>query len=497
MPSYSPAAHDAKVEAAKPLSLAEIEKTLQEALDRKRFWKRDFFEPYVKQQLFCDMGGTKRERGLFAGNQQGKSETGAFEMACHLTGEYPDWWLGRRFDHPITAWAAGQTSLLTRDVSQKKLCGSPGVEADFGTGYIPLARFVDKPTLSRGVTDAYDTIQVEHRTNGAVDGVSILRFKSYEQGRLKFQGETLDVIWLDEECPEDIYLEVLARITATAGMVYVTFTPLLGMTPLVCRYLEEADSDRWSVTMTMKDALHLTEAMREQILKQYPAHQRAARLNGIPMLGSGRIFDIPEEAVIEPALSYIPPHWTKLWSIDFGIGHPFAAVLMVWDKDNDILHIVHCIRLADQLPLQHAYAMKGIGAAVPVAWPQDGTAREKTSGETLAASYKKQGLVMLPDHATWPDGGISTEAGILEMQDRFATGRLKVASHLSEWLEEFRMYHRKDGLIVKEKDDLMSATRIGVMDKRKGRLVALGGHYNPNKRREQIAQGVDFDPFEC
>ena len=29
------------------------------------------------------------------------------------------------------------------------------------------------------------------------------RFKSYEQGRVKFQGETLDWLWFDEE-PEEI-----------------------------------------------------------------------------------------------------------------------------------------------------------------------------------------------------------------------------------------------------------------------------------------------------
>ena len=39
----------------------------------------------------------------------------------------------------------------------------------------------------------------------------------------------------------------------------------------------------------------------------------------------------------------------------------------------------------------------------------------------------------------------------------------KVFANLTEWMEEFRMYHRKDGLIVKERDDLMSATRIAIM----------------------------------
>ena len=48
-----------------------------------------------------------RERLLMAGNQVGKTTCGAAELAIYLTGRYPDWWDGRRFDRPIVAWAAG------------------------------------------------------------------------------------------------------------------------------------------------------------------------------------------------------------------------------------------------------------------------------------------------------------------------------------------------------------------------------------------------------
>jgi len=478
-------------------ALAQLQETLEAALARRTERRLDFFEPYAKQQAFLDAGATHRERMLFAGNQYGKSEVGADEMALHLTGEYPDDWMGRRFDHPVRAWAANETGLLARDVQQKKLCGEPGVDSAFGTGFIPKAAFTDKPTLARGVTDAFDTIFVQHKTNGVVDGVSIMKFKSYEQGRTKFQGETLDVIWLDEECPMDIYTECLARITMTGGMVYTTFTPLKGKTDLVCRFLDEEDPDRWHTTITMDDVPEsiLPKERREKLLNQYPAHEREARLKGVPMMGSGRIFSYADEMVMEPALTHIPPHWTKLWSIDFGIGHPFGATLIAWDKDNDVLHIVEAFRMSDAMPILHAKRMKPIGAAVPVAWPQDGTAREKSTGETLAAAYKKEGLLMLAGHATWPDGGVSTEAGILEMQQRIVTGRLKVANHLGEWLEEFRNYHRKDGQIVKVHDDLMSATRIGVMAKRFGRQVPLGGFYNPKRHQNDVASGLDFDFF--
>ena len=112
----------------------------------------------------------------------------------------------------------------------------------------------------------------------------------------------------------------------------------------------------------------------------------------------------------------------------------------------------------------HAAAIRAWGTEwVPIAWPHDGLAADKGSGEELAAQYRGQHLNMLPERATFPDGGSGVEAGLMEMLDRMQTGRLKVFTHLNDWFEEFRLYHRKDGKVVKEHDDLMAATRYALM----------------------------------
>lgn len=461
--------------------------------EHRRFNRWEYFEPYDKQLVFFDLGRSKKERLLCAGNQLGKTEAGAYEFMLHLTGLYPSWWNGRRFDRPIRAWAAGETSTLVRDVQQKKLCGQPGVEEAFGTGFIPKHLFIERPSLARGVTDAYDTMQIRH----ASGGISTCTFKSYEQGRTKFQGEPVDLIWCDEEPPMDIYSECLTRTTATKGMVLITFTPLKGKSAVVIRFMDEPSEDRAMVVMTIRDVGHISKEEADSIIAGYPAHERAARANGVPMMGEGRIFPYADEVVQEPPLltEWIPLHWTKLWSIDFGIGHAFAATLMLWDRDRDILHVHDAFKMKDALPIMHAPRMRTVAAQVPVAWPQDGTQREKSTGETLASVYRKERLLMLPDHATWEDGGNSTEAGILEMQQRMLTGRFKVAEHLGAWYEEFRVYHRKDGAIVKLNDDVMSATRVGVMAKRKGRPVPLGPKGFDRSRQGGIAKGTDFDLF--
>lgn len=170
-----------------------------------------------------------------AANRVGKTFCGAAEMAMHLTGQYPPWWAGKRFGKPVRAWAAGVTNLTSRDIVQDALIGPHQRREEWGTGMIPGDSLkLEDTSTARGVADLLDTISVSH----ASGGVSTLQFKSYEQGREKWQGAGLEVIWLDEECPMDIYTEALTRTNETGGIVYLTFTPLLGYSSVVHLFLQ-------------------------------------------------------------------------------------------------------------------------------------------------------------------------------------------------------------------------------------------------------------------
>lgn len=465
--------------------LNDILSTLELAAQRRLYRAKDFFEPYPKQILFCNMGLTKRERVLFAGNQTGKTEIGAYEAMCHLTGEYPDWWLGRRFEQPTKCWAAGVTGLSTRDIVQKKLLGEPGIVDKMGSGMIPKENIISM-TLARGVSNALDKVIVRHTSGGE----SILMFKSYEQGREKWQGDTLDFVWYDEEPPKEIYSEGMARLRE-GGMSYLTFTPLLGKTQVVLSFTDNIRDDQGIVYMSLDDVTHFSPEEKKRRIAAMPAHERESRERGLPARGSGAVFSTPLGMIEEDLdIANIPKSWVWLWGLDFGIGHPFAAVLGVWDRDADVIHIVHAFRIKDAGPVIHARMMKPWGE-VKAAWPQDGHKRDQGSLVPLAKSYKAEGVWMMDSHAQFPDGSNSTETGVTEMDERFKTGRLKVARHLTEWFQEYTNYHRKDGLLVKLHDDLMSATRVLVMAKRNAaprrqrRGKGLGG--------VELARDIDFD----
>ena len=364
------------------LSDEERRQTLQWLEQRRTFGgKILFFQPYPKQREFLDMGAHTRERLLIAGNQNGKTITGAYEAALHATGDYPGDWRGRVFRKPTRGWVCGETSVAVRDIQQAKLCGPAGVDALYGSGMVPKDRLIDR-SMARGVTDSYDTVQIRHKSGG----ISTITFKSYEQGRAKFQGESLDWLWFDEEPPEDVYAEGLTRTAATKGIAWTTFTPLKGRSNVVMRFLEDPNDDRGTVMMTIDYAQHIPQAEKERIIAGYLPHEREARARGIPMIGSGRIFQTPEESLAEPPLEYIPSHWTKIWGIDFGINHPFAAVLLIWDRDNDVIHVHHTVRIADALPIMHAAAMRPIGAAVPLAGRKTANSAGKPSADPSKTS---------------------------------------------------------------------------------------------------------------
>jgi phage terminase large subunit-like protein len=427
------------------------------------------YAPYPKQREFHALGDTHRERLLRAGNQLGKTLAAGMEVAMHLTGRYPDWWKGRRFEKATTWWAGGVTAEATRDGAQRILLGRGGaIEGEelgkYGTGTIPAKCLHGSPLSRQGVADAVAIVKVRHKTGG----ISTLIFKSYDQGREKWQGDTIDGCWFDEEPPEDIYTEGLTRTNAgdggKGGIAMLTFTPLLGMTNVVRRFIPAVSQDRADVVMTIEDVDHYSADQKRKIIESYPAHEREARTKGIPTLGSGRVFPVVEDLVRWEAIA-LPRYYKRIIGIDFGWDHPTAAAWLSWDPESDVLYVTDAYRVREQTPVIHAAAIKAKSKnqKIPVAWPHDGLQHDKGSGLQLAAQYRAQGLDMLSEHAKFVDGTNGVEAGVSEMLDRMQTGRLKVASHLSDWWEEFRLYHREDGRIVKEGDDLISATRYGLM----------------------------------
>lgn len=416
---------------------------------------------YPKHMEFFRLGKDHKERLMLAANRIGKTEgCGGYEIALHLTGRYPEWWEGKRFQGPIRAWVAGKTNETTRDIIQRKLLGDICYEGTKrrvdGTGLV-WGDSIGDIRWKQGVNNLVDSVAIEH----VAGGKSLLGIKSYEQGRGSFEGTEQHVIWLDEEPPLDVYTECLVRTMTTQGIVLCTFTPLEGMSEVVLHFLpggrlDDSEKPNRAVVMaTWDDVPHLSQADKDMLWESIPPYQRDARSKGIPQLGSGAIYPVAEsDFVVQPF--ELPVWWPRVYGLDVGWNRT-AAVFGAWDRDDDVLYLYSEHYRGQAEPAIHAEAIRCRGHWLPGVIDPASRGRGQRDGEQLLRSYLDLGLDISPAMN-------AVEAGIQNVWMRMSTGRLKVFSSCQSWLQEYRLYRRdENGKIVKENDHLMDATRYLVM----------------------------------
>jgi phage terminase large subunit-like protein len=407
-------------------------------------------ELYPKHMEFFTAGAQHNERLFMAANRVGKTVAGAFETACHLTGLYPSWWQGRRFEHATEGWACGTNSQTTRDVVESVLLGKLGM--------IP-AELIEKTFAGRGAARAIEIVRVRH-----VSGeISKLGLKSYEQGRRSFEGDKKDFIWCDEEPPLDVYTEMIVRLLTKKGLIFTTFTPLMGLSDVVKAFLEpenESQGSKYYVQAEWTDVPHLDKEECRKLIANMPSYQVNARTKGEPALGVGAVYPISESDIVVP-FREIPGNWPRGYGMDVGWNRT-AVVWGAQDPESGVLYLYSEHYQAHGEPDSHADAIRARGTWIPGVIDPSCLGSSQIDGRTLMEMYKKLGLKLRP-------AVNAVDAGIFEVSSLLLSGRLKVMANCLNWFKEFRRYHRDDkgsGKIVKQADHLMDATRYLIVSGR-------------------------------
>jgi len=424
---------------------------------------------------FHEAGKDNQERLIVCANRVGKSESGGYEIALHMTGDYPDWWTGRRFEKAPLVWTGSPTNETSRDIIQKSLLGGTSKE-EMGTGFIPKERIHGRPKMRQaGCSDVVDMFKVKHKSGGIAQCV----LKTYEQGWRKWQGTEPKAVWLDEE-PDDfkIYTESLTRLLTSHGLMLVTFTPLLGQTDLVRHFQTSENMGVWVGTATWEDAPHLLRDERERMARSYPKHELQARTMGVPMMGEGAVFTTSEEDIVVDPFE-IPPYFARINGIDFGLDHPFACVKLAIDRDNDVIYVYEDYRKKGELNFAiHAEKINNPNRWIKTAWPHDGAKRSPGSGDkeskSLAGKMRGFGVNLLGKSARYENdrGGPQPVWPIIEeVNGREMSGRFKVFSTCTNYLEERRNYHQKitkggESELNQKRDDCLKACFYAVMMRR-------------------------------
>ena len=412
----------------------------------------------------------------------GKTIAGCMEMAFHLTGNYPEWFKGHKIEprtnvtsgeKEISCWVIGTDTKTVRDSLQAKLVGTAAKEFTDGCIHADL---IDRESviMARGVTGLVDTIYIRHKSGCKAK----LQFRSYEQGRGNLQSATVDACYCDEEPPSDIMGEIRARLGATGGFLYMAFTPLSGMTPLVQEFWAHDNPDKFLVCLSAYEALHYSPEKLRKLESKYAGlseSERQARMNGIPTMGSGVVFPVDDKDIWFDYEGKVPETWERIGGLDFGRGdHPTAVVWCARDPMTDTVYVYDCIETIRKSVAENASLMRRRGAWIPISYPHDlmrdsgvsvsNDKLKQTEGYRYKQMYEDEGVTLTPTNAKTVEGSTKVEVGICEMRQRMLEGRLKVAKHLSEWFKEKQTYrYGEDGKPIKEKDHLLDATRYAII----------------------------------
>lgn len=485
----------------------------------QRYCRWNFYKPHPDTQLVFH-NSLADERSIVLGTQQGKTTAAGFEMAFAACDFWPSWHTGRHPSPPniersskFIGWYCSVSSQNVRDGAQNKLLGDISQKDNLGTGSIPLD-YIQGVTMSRGIANFVDTITLRRETGG----IATLQSKTYEQSVLAYQGTPVDLSWADEDPGYDdrIYNELLGRTISTGGRIIVSLTPMLGLTPIRKRFIDATDQKKiFQVRGGIEQALHISADRREAIIASIPERERAARIYGQEMQGEGAVFSTPPQAITyDQSPATFDSCFTYINACDFSHGgqsasaHPMAFVSAAIDPRTGIIYIFDAFKMKMMLPEQHVKRIKQNPVwDAPLLWPHDGSQiAQAGTGETISRMYRRLGLPMRPEHTTFKDGGYSLEAGIAEMQQRFADGTLLVARHLHEFFSEYLNYHYAEGKIVKIDDDILSAVRQVIMGVRyakaldpdrnaDGPVRGWDGSFKRRGDKQTIAEGLDFDPW--
>jgi len=221
------------------------------------------------------------------------------------------------------------------------------------------------------------------------------------------------------------------------------------------------------------DVPHLDEKTKKELLESTPPHLRDARSKGLPSLGSGAIYPVPEDEILVKPFD-IPKYWPKAYGLDVG-WNKTAAIWGAWDRDNDVVYLYTEHYRGKAEPSVHAGAIQARGEWIPGVIDPASKGSGQADGSVLLEMYEDLGLDLVK-------AVNAREAGIWQVYERLSSGRLKVFSTCQNWLAEYRLYRRNEqGKVIKEFDHLMDSTRY---------LIISGLAYSITKPTGKLGDGI-------
>jgi phage terminase large subunit-like protein len=446
--------------------------------DDMRYNALKYFRPFEHQRAFFTT--TTDRRGILAANRIGKTVSTCYETAYHLTGQYPEWWQGHRFDKPITVMVAGEGWSQVALVLQQELLGTPDVKLreQIGTGAIPRDAIVVDTMRGDGANCI--GVEIKHKSGGK----SYLLFANYTQEVRQLQGFKLNLAVFDEQPPDDFFSEIVTRTATTQGMVMCSFTPLKGLNGLVSKFWNREEGYDY-VRVSWDDVPEydpwgepfLLQSTRDQLERDYLPHEREARMQGKPIQGKGAVFQIREWPTYKPSeIDFRSlPNIHRIIALDLGLVNDKTVIsLMYWDpyERTAYLHKQIIVQgIEEAVPTQYInHLLRPEVFGTPIVLPPDASTPGRytmsaTSIRELFESYElnvyEKAIMNPPDS----EGRVTNHKsyGINQMRQMLEVGSLMVNENCVDFLREAQNYYVDTQGRFSDPDDCIDSARYAIL----------------------------------
>jgi phage terminase large subunit-like protein len=290
--------------------------TLSEGLaDTARAPNIKKYKPHEKQYTFHS--SKKKKKLYIGGNRSGKTTGGVCEDIWRATCRHP-------YRPDLNAIGPNRGRVVAVDFNN-------GVE---GILFPQFKQWLYPSALKGGSWEtAYDkTLRELSFTNG-----STIEFKSYDQDLEKHAGTSRHWIHFDEEPPETIYIENMARIIDTDGDFWITMTPVEGMTWVYEKLYENnvnnADGVVEVIEVNTLENPYLTRSAIQSFIDSIDKDEADARIKGEFVQVGGRIYKnfdptvgglhVLKEPIDHPKQRFKDCLW--IMSLDHGLNNPTSV----------------------------------------------------------------------------------------------------------------------------------------------------------------------------
>lgn len=402
----------------------------------------------------------KRIRWVFGGNRSGKTECGAVEAVWTLRGIHPY----RKNRPDVFGWCVSLSQQVQRDAAQSKILK-----------YLPKSWIADITMIS-GRKDAPSSGIIDQiKIKNVFGGISTLGFKSCDQGREKFQGSSLDFVWLDEEPPEEIYDECLMRVMDRRGDIFGTMTPLKGKTFIYNEiYLNRRNNPQiWCEFMSWEDNPYLSKSETQLLSQSLDAAVLDSRKYGRFSKGAGLVYPEFDGTVHVIPPFDVPKEWQDIISIDPGLNNPLSAHWYAVDWDGNVYVVAEHFSAGLDIDA-HVRRIRDISARI--GWKADGKGRvaaliDSAANQRTLASQKSVAELFC-EKGVLVNTKVNKDvfAGICRVKEYLKRGNgmpdIYVFDTCKNMIEEFLTYHWADGdSPVKRDDHCMDELRYYIMSR--------------------------------